>query len=890
MFRDNVAGVVRVWWLLVFSGCLIHHEELRPRPMFFAAKTTQFPSGLRVVFEPAPGSKRVAISVLVGSGGSADAAGKEGTAHFVEHLAFRSRPAGRLTALEELDLAGVAWDGAPTPNAFTGFDTTTFVGVAPTGQALSALTLMSALVTSPLKGVDDATIAVERHVVSNERYDIDPHAGGLVSDAIYRAVVPKGAPASRSLGGTDASLASITRADLEAFVSEHYRPENVIISIVGDLEVNEVAAMLPKVLPIVWLSGSETREPLNVTGAINGQVLNPPLATEREIIESRVSRRRLIVSWLVPGQVQPSGTAMPLVRSAMNSALPKPTGVHRMWTSLSQDVHYSTLSVTLELDDTAVPDQVSEALRKREWFGSFRSNLWARLTEVQLLDEQNVTTRALSRSLALFGTGRPLPLVKGPDQSNIDALNTFSREVLIWDRAREVLVMPLVRRNDTHDEAEPLVDSRQPRLRFDPALLRTVEVADPNTEVRQFKLPSGLNVLLRSREEIPVASVALAFPTGAAASRVDVRLMLDAMLTWQLDHQKWKAGEPQVRIEPDATLVQLAGRSNRVPLMLDVLAHNPSPSVSWYGVDALKDVVKKLSSQPPDQWLPTTSSERMAALVSSVMPIGSFMKTVSLADFNDVSRGAFIDFIDLAFRPTDAWLIVDGDVNLEQTEAVVRELFTEWQVSKAPRRLPQTATLPGRQAKPTVIENQDAAATTLRLACRLPAAKTAREEGANALLAEALSATFERDLRFGRGVTYGVHFTSTTFHREDNVLMLELSLEASHRQAALKRFVQKLSELDGTLWNESDLEVARWHVAKAHLGDSLSSAQLVARLAARAIAEGDTFKADAPPTSLWNTPLSAVDDSWSTCTDSLAFEIEGERSSIEAALKDGAKN
>jgi hypothetical protein len=35
--------------------------------------------------------------------------------------------------------------------------------------------------------------------------------------------------------------------------------------------------------------------------------------------------------------------------------------------------------------------------------------------------------------------------------------------------------------------------------------------------------------------------------------------------------------------------------------------------------------------------------------------------------------------------------------------------------------------------------------------------------------------------------------------------------------------------------------------------------------------------------------LSAVDDAWAACTDSLAVEIEGERASIEAALLDVKK-
>ncbi|MFP2957109.1 insulinase family protein [Myxococcus sp. 1LA] len=64
------------------------------RDVAFPLRDFRFPSGLRVVVEQDARSPVVAVVAMVGAGGSSDPGGKEGLAHVVEHLAFRSRHAG----------------------------------------------------------------------------------------------------------------------------------------------------------------------------------------------------------------------------------------------------------------------------------------------------------------------------------------------------------------------------------------------------------------------------------------------------------------------------------------------------------------------------------------------------------------------------------------------------------------------------------------------------------------------------------------------------------------------------------------------------------------------------------------------------------------------------
>ena len=54
-------------------------------------------------------------------------------------------------------------------------------------------------------------------------------------------------PLGRSDLGTDSSLAALTVADAKEFVQKHFRPDNVILSVVGDISAEQLKAEVNKV-------------------------------------------------------------------------------------------------------------------------------------------------------------------------------------------------------------------------------------------------------------------------------------------------------------------------------------------------------------------------------------------------------------------------------------------------------------------------------------------------------------------------------------------------------------------------------------------------------------------------------------------------------------------
>lgn len=865
------------------TGCLVHHPRLPPRQGGVSNRTLQYPSGLRVVIEPEPGSKRIAVAVLVGAGSAQDPNGKEGLAHFLEHLVFRSKPANRLSAWDELDYAGLASQGSSQVNAYTRPETTTFLGIAPSGSAMQVLPLMASLVVRPLQGVDDAVLEVERNVVRRERFDSDPHAGGAVLDAVSAVTLPKGYPGSRPVGGTEASLTAITRADLEAFTYSYYQPANTVVVLVGDLPSAAADALVSAAFPKEWLSAPQPVTPRNVEGAVAARVPNPPLGEDRPIIESRVKHRRLMIAWAVPGLAQPAGPAMPLVRDAFSDALKKPKGVRHLSTSLLLDVRTSLLLITAELEDDAKPDEVRDELRKTRNFGSFTVGDWAEAAQRSVLGEQQMLDRAEDRALAVFATGQARPMDRGPTPERLASLKTVEKDVLLWARSREVLVVPFVRTTPPADQALPEAIAPKPHVALDAAALKMVALGPPVGKTRHFTLENGLEVFLSQRPSLPVASVALGLPGRALHAARDVDALLDGTLRWDFDDETWRVGRPDVTVTADATVASLAGESRDVPLMLDVLGHNLPPRISWTAVDTLSDIVEaldkavgRLDDDEREAWAP--------GLAAKVMPPFSSAVPATLEELKSLERGRFVDFVDLAWRPDGAWLVVDGDIDLDDVERIVRDDFTRWSRGGSPLPASGPAGQPPARARTKVVENQDAAVTQVRFVCRVPSGAAA-DLGGVALLEHALVSHFEDSLRRELGLTYLVDASTTRYRHEDNLLRLSMTLNPANHQDALKRFLAMLQDLDGAVWDEQQVNVARWHVAKEAIGTRLTSGSVAFDLAEAGASGLPLEQALSQPWVLSQAPLPAVDDAWSACNDTWVMEVEGERSSIETALR-----
>ena len=161
---------MRAGWLCVLTllgggvaRALDVPTRMELREVRYDVRAVDLPSGMRVVVEKDSTRPLVAVVSVVDVGGSDDPPGKEGLAHLVEHLAFRSLQDQKHPFSDLLELSGAArW------NASTSWNLTTYHQVGSKDALSALLALESARIARPLAGITPEVFEAERQVVKNE--------------------------------------------------------------------------------------------------------------------------------------------------------------------------------------------------------------------------------------------------------------------------------------------------------------------------------------------------------------------------------------------------------------------------------------------------------------------------------------------------------------------------------------------------------------------------------------------------------------------------------------------------------------------------------------------------------------------------------------------------
>jgi zinc protease len=223
------------------AAAKIDHTAIPVDP---AVRRGVLPNGLRylVMRNATPkGAMSMRFAVDVGSYEEADA--ERGLAHFVEHMAFRStRKFGDGSPEKIFAPWGVAF-GRDQNAATTQFDTTYQLDIPKPDNA--QLTTGLGWLRDVADGIvfTDETVARERGVVLAEM-EARSSPQMAAQEAIGRFQAGGQRSAQRMPIGMKASLDAATAASLKRFHDRWYRPENAVVTLVGDLPVEDMEAMV----------------------------------------------------------------------------------------------------------------------------------------------------------------------------------------------------------------------------------------------------------------------------------------------------------------------------------------------------------------------------------------------------------------------------------------------------------------------------------------------------------------------------------------------------------------------------------------------------------------------------------------------------------------------
>ncbi|MCA9570396.1 MAG: insulinase family protein, partial [Myxococcales bacterium] len=193
----------------------------------------RFPSGLRVIFQKDSTQPIIAITSVTDHGSSEDPLGKEGIAHLVEHLWFRSEH-GELPKTWDLLEAEMGCD----LNAFTQYDITAYMTSCGSQFLEAMLKLESLRITDTVKGVTEEMVDTEVEVVRNEirmRGENFNIPFFTMWEYVNKHMFPEGHPYHRPIAGDHTTIRNCKLADIQKFTEDYYRPENNTIAVVGDI-------------------------------------------------------------------------------------------------------------------------------------------------------------------------------------------------------------------------------------------------------------------------------------------------------------------------------------------------------------------------------------------------------------------------------------------------------------------------------------------------------------------------------------------------------------------------------------------------------------------------------------------------------------------------------
>ncbi len=194
-------------------------------------------NGLKVLLHEDHSTPIVAVSVMYHVGSKNEKPKRSGFAHFFEHLLFEGSENIKRGEFDDyINNAG------GMNNANTSYDRTYYYEVLPSNQLGLGLWLESERMLHAK--VEQIGVETQRQVVKEERrqrIDNQPY-GKLLEETLKRLYTVH--PYKSSVIGSMEDLDAAEEADYKQFYKDFYRPDNAILSIAGDLDIEQTKKLI----------------------------------------------------------------------------------------------------------------------------------------------------------------------------------------------------------------------------------------------------------------------------------------------------------------------------------------------------------------------------------------------------------------------------------------------------------------------------------------------------------------------------------------------------------------------------------------------------------------------------------------------------------------------
>ncbi len=230
----------------------------------FNPQTFTLQNGMQVVVLPNHRAPVVLHMVWYKVGSADEPQGKSGVAHLLEHLMFKGTPEHPDGEFSKR----IAQYGGEE-NAFTSLDYTGYHQTVASDQLEMVMELEADRMTHLVLNADDVT--TELAVILEERNQrLEGKPSARLSEQAMQKLFPKGHPYGRPIIGWRAETVALSREDALSFYKDHYAPDNAVLVVAGDVDVDQVKRLAQKYYAPIEPRGLPKRAPLITDSPIIG--------------------------------------------------------------------------------------------------------------------------------------------------------------------------------------------------------------------------------------------------------------------------------------------------------------------------------------------------------------------------------------------------------------------------------------------------------------------------------------------------------------------------------------------------------------------------------------------------------------------------------------------
>jgi zinc protease len=820
------------------------------------------PNGLDVILSEDHRLPLVAVNLWYHVGPVNEDPGRTGFAHLFEHMMFQGSKHvpgdGHFKTVESL--------GGSDANGTTDFDRTNYFQTMPSDRLETALWLESDRMGYLLDDLDQGKLSNQQDVVRNERrQSVENAPYGMVEEALFHQLFPKGHPYYASVIGSHEDIQAAKLEDVKNFFKLYYAPNNASLVIVGDIDKAKTKAMVEK-----YFGSLKRGQPVP-----KPNMQTAPITTERrQIVQDRVELPRVYMAWLTspiftPGDADADIVATILGTGRSSRLYKKLVYEQQIAQQVSVQQYSLSLASVFQIQATARPGHTAEELEKSidEELARLR-DAGPDAAEVERARNgiETRTVEGLERFGGFGGVANRLNsynhFVGNPGYLEQDikryrdvtpaSVKAFAAQQLQANARVVVYGVP-----GTPDFGAPVptpkpvkvaagtgaesVNADEPWRKDPPAAgeSRPLQLPAPST----FQLSNGLTVLLNERPGLPVVSAKLVVKTGSGANPADkpglanfTAAMLDegteTRTALQIADQVAQLGASMsIGSTMDATQVDGSSLRRNFPalleLMSDVVRH---PSFPAEEVERQRAIRLGNLAQQRENAGAVANTAMFAALYGQGHPYG-YTELGTEPSNKGMTRDDMQKFWAQNFVPNNAALVVAGQISAADLGPLAEKAFGDWQ-----RGTPATPALgnPATTAARVVFVDKPGAPQTQVRVASIGAPRATADYEALRVMNETLGGLFSSrinlNLREEHGYTYGAN-SQFVFRRAPGPFLVASGVRTDVTAPAVSEIFKEIRRIRETPMSVEELAMAKDSLVRSLPSDFQTSSDVTASVA-----------------------------------------------------------